>query len=113
MAPRSAVLYHDVLDLFAAAAAIVIGQLRVEATHRIEPVEKIEPLARHLHAWKAVFAAPARLQLVLNLIQAEWTADGDQAIDPPAFGDALQTVISDHRAHAVRDHDVRAGDSLC
>ena len=92
------------------ALAIVVREFRVEPAYRIEAVVDVDPAAGHLLVREAVGLGPARLQLVLDLVEAERAAQRDEAVDLGAAADALQAVVRDDRAHAVRDDDVRAGD---
>ena len=61
---------------------------------------------------KAVVAAPARLQLILDLVEAKRAANGHESIHRHAIGHAFEAVRGDHRSHAVRDDDMRSAHIL-
>src|SRR5918993_1220046 len=110
MPPRALVLHRDVFDGGPVGPPEIACELRVEPADRIEAIEEIRPAASHLPRREPVGTAPSRLELVLNLIESKRAADRDEAIDGCAGIDALQAVVRDHRAHAVRHDDVRACD---
>ena len=104
VAPRAVVLHGDVLDHAGAALAVVVGQHRVEAADRVEPVEDVDPARAQLLEGEAVVAAPAGLQLVLHLVQAERAAEGIERCGPQAgaFGAKARRRASTSRASVTR-----------
>src|SRR5262245_27224242 len=107
MPPSAVILHRDVLDGGCAVLAKVVRQLRVEPADRVEAVEDIDPPTAHRLAGKPRIAAPLRLQLVLDFVQAERTAERNETVNPGALRDPLQAVVGDYGAHAVGDHDMR------
>jgi hypothetical protein len=110
MAPAPGVVNRDVFDLVGVVAPEVVGDRRVEAANRIEPVKQVDPATSYLLVGEPVIAAPLWLQPVLDLVEAERSAERDQGIDGHALGNALQAIIRDHSAEAVGNDNVRRRD---
>src|SRR5215510_16193613 len=107
MPPSAVILDRDVLDGGCAVLAKVVRQLRVEPADRVEAIEDIDPPTAHRLAGKPCIAAPLRLQLVLDFVEAERAAERNEAVNPGALRDPLQAVIGHYGPHAVGYHDMR------
>src|SRR5262245_22275174 len=107
MPPGAVILHRDVLDGGCAVLAKVVRQLRVEPADRVEAVEHVDPPTTHRLAGKPRIPVPFRLQLVLDFVQAERTAERNETVNPGTPSDPLQAVVGDYGAHAVGDDDMR------
>src|SRR5262245_64630886 len=107
MPPSAVILDRDVRDGGCAVLAEVVRKVRVEPADRVEAIEDVDPITAHRIAGEPQIAAPPRLQLVLDFVQAERAAERNEAVNPGALRDPLQAVIGDYGPHAVGNHDMR------